>query len=995
MNTTKNLLLLALALTLPLAGARAATFTSNTTLGVGDTTYDGQSIIVSNCTLTVDGPHSFAKLVVTNGGSLTHSPWSAGLTNNRLELTIAGDVFVTGGSAIRGNASLHVTGAFTLATNATFSADAKGYPVGDDGGPGVGGQSPWRGGGGGHGGLGGAGRSDAGPAPGGEAYGDPLAPTALGSRGGHGLYGPGAPGGGAIRLVVGGTLTVDGVLSANGGNAGDTRSGGGSGGSIWITTSTLGGTGLISANGGNGNSSFGGGAGGGRIAVEMGSGTYIGVFTTTAGNGAQRGGAGTVFLRLGGAAAGVLAASNGGVAGVATPLSFAGGVNTLIVDAGAIVIPDEPLVLTNLIIGNDGTLTHRAAQAGVFVTALNDASVSAGGKILADGLGHFSPTNAGPGAGAFLQLPNGQWSAGGAGHGALGGAGYTGAAGGGAYGSITTPTNHGSLGGVGLEGPGGAGGGTIRLIAGNRLTVDGTISANGLNAVANNSGGGSGGCLWLTVGTLAGSGTITANGGRGEASDGGSGAGGRVAIEYATNIFTGTLAASGGPGRYGGLGTVFLRGAGDAAGALRLDGGGLGSFPPATPISGTEPLHLAVSNFALATFPGPATLASLTVGLNGRVTVPSNGVPLDLVVLGDATIAPGGQVRVDGLGCPIAGDAGPGAGSITNHGGSGAGHGGGGGASWTGARGGRPYGSATDPVTFGSQGGPSLEGSGGAGGGAVRMTVGGILTIEGQLSANGLNAVANNSGGGAGGSVLLAVGGLAGGGAVQAQGGVGEFHEGGGGGGGRIAIHGELGAFNPNNLSVTGGGGFATGTNGTVHLAGHVMPRIVAHRPATFVIQAPDFFEVDFDQGIDPLSFTPGLIQVSGPSGAIPTAQLGVFNVGGRTWRVTFPPQTSNGRVSFTIAPGVRSLFGLTSTTPYSGGFDIWLERYLLVRRAGNTLRLDWATSPDRTYQLQSSTTLSGWADLGPAWPGTGSFMGTNITMSGPAASFFRLRITD
>lgn len=50
------------------------------------------------------------------------------------------------------------------------------------------------------------------------------------------------------------------------------------------------------------------------------------------------------------------------------------------------------------------------------------------------------------------------------------------------------------------------------------LTVNGSITANGMNGLAHNygaSGGGAGGSIWIDVGTIAGSGPITANGGQG------------------------------------------------------------------------------------------------------------------------------------------------------------------------------------------------------------------------------------------------------------------------------------------------------------------------------------------------------------------------------------------------------------------------------------------------------------------------------------------------
>ena len=39
--------------------AHAATFTSDTVIGINNTNFDGQDIAVTNCTLTVDGSHPF------------------------------------------------------------------------------------------------------------------------------------------------------------------------------------------------------------------------------------------------------------------------------------------------------------------------------------------------------------------------------------------------------------------------------------------------------------------------------------------------------------------------------------------------------------------------------------------------------------------------------------------------------------------------------------------------------------------------------------------------------------------------------------------------------------------------------------------------------------------------------------------------------------------------------------------------------------------------
>ncbi len=101
--------------------------------------------------------------------------------------------------------------------------------------------------------------------------------------------------GGAIRLAINGTLTVGGSLTANGndgqsGPCGE-ASGGGSGGSIYVTTGTLTGSGVVSANGGDG------GSGGGRIAVSYGTSTFAGTFSACGGLGYAVGGAGTIFTK--------------------------------------------------------------------------------------------------------------------------------------------------------------------------------------------------------------------------------------------------------------------------------------------------------------------------------------------------------------------------------------------------------------------------------------------------------------------------------------------------------------------------------------------------------------------------------------------------------------------------------------------------------------------------------------------------------------------------
>jgi hypothetical protein len=132
--------------------------------------------------------------------------------------------------------------------------------------------------------------------PGGTTYGSATRPVDRGSRGGaSGSFG-GSEGGGAVHLVVGGTLNVNGGILANGNPGTQEQSGGGSGGSIWISAASIGGTGAIQANGGAGELYDGGGGGGGRIAIYSPSNAFAGTLSAAGAVGAFNGGDGTVFI---------------------------------------------------------------------------------------------------------------------------------------------------------------------------------------------------------------------------------------------------------------------------------------------------------------------------------------------------------------------------------------------------------------------------------------------------------------------------------------------------------------------------------------------------------------------------------------------------------------------------------------------------------------------------------------------------------------------------
>jgi hypothetical protein len=153
--------------------------------------------------------------------------------------------------------------------------------------------------------------------------------------------------------------------------------------------------------------------------------------------------------------------------------------------------------------------------------------------ISADGMG-CNPMN---GSGAGLPGFYGKSGGGGAGYGGSGGTGYNNnnINGGGNY-DETGYLYSGSGGGCSVSGgencdAGSYGGGMIAIFAKQKITLNGTISANGFNGVGC-SGGGSGGSISVITDTLTGVGVITTNGGNGGTCPwpGGGGGGGYVEI---------------------------------------------------------------------------------------------------------------------------------------------------------------------------------------------------------------------------------------------------------------------------------------------------------------------------------------------------------------------------------------------------------------------------------------------------------------------------------
>jgi hypothetical protein len=159
---------------------------------------------------------------------------------------------------------------------------------------------------------------------------------------------------------------------------------------------------------------------------------------------------------------------------------------------------------------------------------------------------------------------NGITGGSGAGHGGSGGQSKQQIKVGTVHGDFTHPSQSGCLGGTVGSWQGGFGGGVMYINVAGLLTLDGFIHCNAAGG-NQQSGGGSGGSIWIETDTMTGFGTISVLGGHGGTSSsepGGGGGGGRIALAFNTNAtFLGQLNAFGGVASNGagtgGAGTVF------------------------------------------------------------------------------------------------------------------------------------------------------------------------------------------------------------------------------------------------------------------------------------------------------------------------------------------------------------------------------------------------------------------------------------------------------
>jgi hypothetical protein len=244
-------------------------------------------------------------------------------------------------------------------------------------------------------------------------------------------------------------------------------------------------------------------------------------------------------------------------------------------------------------------------------------------------------------------------------------------------------------------------------------------------------------------------------------------------------------------------------GAGNWTNAVNWAGGVPGATDTAVIASGTVTVSqatqvLILTNSGTLTFSGWDTIltasnvvlaAGSTVNHTGPSSTTSNRV---YFVCDNMTLS--GSINVSGRGYTNA--TGPGAGMSSSSHGGGGGYGGvGGTAAVAGVLGGPTYGLSNAPEYIGSGGGQGYM-RGGVGGGAVRLLVARVLTLNGSILADGgygggTGPDAGSGGGGSGGAIWITTETIFGSGSLQANGGVagGNWGNGsGGGGGGRIAI---------------------------------------------------------------------------------------------------------------------------------------------------------------------------------------------------------------
>ena len=489
-----------------------------------------------------------------------------------------------GGTAAKPYGRGAVLSAATFVIAGTISADGQGFPSGK--GPGVSADGAAA-----HGGAGYSPSFVNGPQQGaGMTYGRFDAPTELGTGGN------GKAGGGAIKLVATGDVTVNGAVTANA-----TSGGRGSGGSVWIAAGgAFSGSGVIRA---NGVANSGTAGGGGRIRLDYETSTFSGRVEARGGDISNLGAAGTLYeekrFPVGTAAVPADVTVTNEFSYVFPDDGLVRHWNLTINGTRQVEFHAGRLILHDFSIGGNARVAfskwHSRAEADMKEFDFVSKSFSLGGTayVLLPGAKSLPVLNVdvlsvsagtslvfGRGdtefvnedAGGTAKIPLGKGSeivcrdatiagtlsvaAQGFGPGFNPDGADNGTAHGGAtpgsgiwkagYGHFTRPTE---LGGCRADDGSYFGGGAIKMRVSGELNLAGVI-----NADAN--GRGSGGSIWIQANKLTGAGTLTAKPGTSTRYGGG----GRIAVEAASWGFTGAMNVDGGYGRQDNAsfpGTVF------------------------------------------------------------------------------------------------------------------------------------------------------------------------------------------------------------------------------------------------------------------------------------------------------------------------------------------------------------------------------------------------------------------------------------------------------
>jgi hypothetical protein len=338
-------------------------------------------------------------LVIGNGGELRVA------TSSSFSIEMGGDITIQSGGKISGN--LYATSTnFTINIGGQINVSGKGYAGGTTGDGatcagcnGAGSyifrsvNSSYFGGGAGYGGNGSPAMINLSQvATSGISYGSISEPLLMGSGGGTGgsAFYAGGNGGGLVKIVSSGAVTLNGAIKADGsnglGNSNTRLGGGGSGGSVWINAGTLSGTGSTTVNGGNGFvynvNGFAGSGSGGRVAIYYGTDNSSITYSARGGGTLATSqytlaGAGTIYRKQNSDTYGSLTVSNGGYYNASTTISSSLTFASTTISSGAIVyIPDSVTVDfgSSLSMSSYGNLTLSGANTIFSVDSLNVAS---------------------------------------------------------------------------------------------------------------------------------------------------------------------------------------------------------------------------------------------------------------------------------------------------------------------------------------------------------------------------------------------------------------------------------------------------------------------------------------------------------------------------------------------------------------------------------------------------------------------------------------------